>query len=143
MPKNPLTTALLSSPAGFSANTSPQSLPSTMKLILILLALCVGVVGIAAIVGSILPRDHVASMTATINASPIKVWSTVTDVGTFATWRPGLKSAELVSRSPLTWKEVTSTGTMTLAAAEFQPPARMVARITDSGGPFGGEWEYR
>ena len=114
-----------------------------MKFILLLLALCVGVVGIAAIVGSILPKDHVASMTAPVNASPIKVWSTITDVSAFPSWRPGLKSAELVSRAPLSWKETSSMGTMTLEADEFQPPARMVARITESGGPFGGEWEYK
>lgn len=114
-----------------------------MKFILLLIALCAGIVGIAAIVGSILPRNHVASMTVPVNASPIKVFTAITDVAGFPAWRPGLKSSELLSRSPLQWKEVTSMGTMTLVADEFQPPARMVARITDSGGPFGGEWEYR
>ena len=113
-----------------------------MKKLLILIAVLGGVVGIAAIVGSILPRDHVAIMTATIGAPPIKVWTTITDPGAYTSWRSGLKSVEVLSRSPLSWKEVSSMGTMTLEVTEFQPPGRMVAAITDKDQPFGGEWEY-
>ena len=114
-----------------------------MKLVLILFASVVGVVGIAAIIGAILPRNHVASMTVVVAAPPVRVWTTITDVGAYPSWRSELKSVEVLSRSPLTWKEISSMGPMTLAADEFQPPARMVAKITDKNQPFGGEWEYQ
>ena len=113
-----------------------------MKFVLIILGFLVGVVGIVAIIGALLPRDHVASMTVTVVAPPLRVWTTITDVGNHPTWRPELKSVEVVSRSPLSWKEVSGTGTMTLVADELRPPSRMVARITDDNQPFGGEWEY-
>ena len=113
-----------------------------MKKLLLLIVFLVSVVGIAALVGAMLPRNHVASMMVVVAAPPIRVWSTITDPTQFTSWRPGLKSVELVSRSPLSWKEVTSMGTMTLEADEFQPPTRLVASITDKNQPFGGEWEY-
>lgn len=113
-----------------------------MKKLLILVAFLAGVVGIVAIIGAILPRDHVASMTATIAAPPIRVWSTVTDVEAYPSWRSDIKSVELVSRSPLSWREVSSMGTMALVADEFRPPSRLVARIADEDQPFGGDWEY-
>jgi len=114
-----------------------------MKILLLLVGLLVGIVGIAAIVGTILPRDHVATMTAVVAAPPIRVWTTITDVGAYPSWRSELKSVELLSRAPLSWKEVSSMGPMTLAVDEMQPPVRMVIQITDKDRPFGGEWEYQ
>jgi uncharacterized protein YndB with AHSA1/START domain len=113
-----------------------------MKKLLILIAFLAGVVGVAAVVGAILPRDHVAAMSVTVAAPPVRVWTTITDVNAYPSWRPGLKSVEVVSPSPLSWKEVSGSGSMTLVVDEMQAPSRMVARIVDEGEPFGGDWEY-
>jgi hypothetical protein len=113
------------------------------KLLFILIGLCVGAVGIAAIVGSILPRDHVAAMTVAIAAPQVQVWTTITDPSNYTTWRKDLKSVTVISPSPLSWKETSSMGEMTLEADVFQAPSRMVASIADQGEPFGGEWEYQ
>ena len=113
-----------------------------MKILALIVAFLVGVVGICAVVGATLPKNHTVAMRATIAAPQIRVWSTLTDPSQYTTWRTGLKSVEVTARSPLAWKEVSSMGPMNLSVSEFQPPARMVADITDKDQPFGGSWEY-
>ena len=113
-----------------------------MKITLIVLAVLVAVVAIVAIIGAMLPRDHVASVTATIPAPRDKVWQALTDVAAFPTWRSEVQKVDVLSTSPLTWRETAKTGSMTLAAETFEPPQRLVGRIQDQGMPFGGTWEY-
>lgn len=113
-----------------------------MKKLLILVAFLAGVVGIVAVIGAVLPRDHVVSMTVTVAAPPVRVWTTVAEVSAYPSWRSEVKSVEVLATSPLEWRENTSMGPMTLVADEFRPPSRLVARMTDEDQPFGGEWEY-
>jgi uncharacterized protein YndB with AHSA1/START domain len=114
-----------------------------MKWALIIVGALVGIVILIAIVGAILKRDHVATMSASIAAPPDKVWSALVDVGAYPTWRPDVQKVEVLSPAPLSWREHTTQGAMTFAIEEFQPPRRMVARIQDKDIPFGGAWEYQ
>lgn len=113
-----------------------------MKIALIVLGALAGLVVVIAIVGAMLPRDHVASMSTTIAAPPDTVWAALTDVSAYPTWRTDLKGIEVVKQAPLTWKEIGAQGPMTLAVETFEPPRRMIARIQDQDQPFGGAWEY-
>jgi uncharacterized protein YndB with AHSA1/START domain len=115
-----------------------------MKWALIVLGSLLGLIAIIALIGAMQPRDHVATMTATISAPADKVWAALTDVAAYPAWRTGLKSVDVLSTpgAPLSWRETTSQGPMTLTAEVFEPPKRMVARIKDEGQPFGGAWEY-
>ena len=99
-------------------------------------------VGIAAFMGSRLPRDHEVTMTATFRAPVEQVWAALSDVRAYPTWRTDVKSVTVLTPSPLTWSEDGSQGPMTFAVEAWQPPRRMVSRITDEGQPFGGSWEY-
>lgn len=113
-----------------------------MKVALIVLGTLAGIIVLIAIVGAMLPRDHVATMTVTIATPPDKVWAALTDVANYPTWRSDIKGVEVVTQTPLTWKESGSQGPMTLAVEAFEPPRRMVARIQGQDQPFGGAWEY-
>lgn len=115
-----------------------------MKWALIIVGSLIGLVVVIAIIGAVLPRDHVATMTTTIAAPADKVWSALTDVAAYPSWRSDVQKVEVVSQppAPLSWREVTTQGPMTLAVETFEPPRRMVARITDQDQPFGGAWEY-
>ena len=115
-----------------------------MKWTLIVLGSLFAVIALIALIGAMQPRDHVATMTATINAPADKVWAALTDVAAYPTWRSELKSVDVLSNpgAPLSWRENSSQGPMTLSVELFEPPRRMVARITDEGQPFGGAWEY-
>lgn len=113
-----------------------------MKWVLVVLAVVGGLVALVAIAGAMLPRDHVATMTATIPATPDKVWEALTDVAAYPTWRSDLERVEVLSTDPLSWREHGKQGSMTLAIETLEPPHRLVGRIQDQGMPFGGAWEY-
>ena len=115
-----------------------------MKWALIIVGALVGLVVLIALIGATLPRDHVATMTAVIPASPDKVWTALTDVASYPTWRSDLQRVEVLSQppAPLSWREHGSQGAMTIAVETFEPPRRMVGRIADKNLPFGGAWEY-
>lgn len=114
-----------------------------MKWVLIVVGALAALVAIVALVGAMLPRDHVATMTTVIPAPPESVWAALTDVGAYAVWRPDVKRVEVLSQPPaLSWREHGTNGTITFAVEAFEPPRRMVGRIADQNLPFGGAWEY-
>lgn len=115
-----------------------------MRYVLIVAGIAVGLVVVIAIIGSLLPRDHVATVTATIPASPEKVWAALTDVAAYPTWRSDVQRVELLSKptASLSWREHSRQGSLTLVTETFEPPHRLVGRIADRNLPFGGAWEY-
>ena len=115
-----------------------------MKWAAIALGMVVGLIVLVAVVGSMLPRDHVAAMSARVAASPDVVWAALTDRAAFPTWRRDVKRVELlpdVSARP-TWREHGSDA-ITYVAEVQEAPRRLVARIADKNLPYGGSWEYR
>jgi uncharacterized protein YndB with AHSA1/START domain len=115
-----------------------------MKWILIIVGSLVGLIVLIVIIGAVLPRDHVASVTATIPAPPDTVWAALTDVSSYPAWRGDVERIEMVSRppAPLSWREHTKQGVLTLIVEASEPPRRLVTRIADRDLPFGGTWEY-
>jgi len=116
-----------------------------MKWIVIVAGTLVALIALVALIGVMLPRDHVASVTARIAAKPADVWSTITTPADFPSWRSDVTRVELLPASPtgLSWREHGSHGAITFAVEAWEPPRRFVARIADKGLPFGGAWEYR
>jgi uncharacterized protein YndB with AHSA1/START domain len=115
-----------------------------MRSVFIIAGILVGLVVVIAIVGALLPRNHVASMTATIPAPPDAVWAAVTKVEAFPTWRGDVQRVEIVSQpsAPKSWREHSRHGPVTMAIDATEPPRRLVVRIADEDLPFGGGWEY-
>lgn len=98
------------------------------------------VVGIA-LIGALLPADHVASVSAHYEQPPDVVWSTITDFEAFPEWRSGVDRVSAMS-SEDGWIEYGSTGPMPLAISEAEAPRRLVLRIASDDLPFGGTWTY-
>ena len=57
-----------------------------MKWVLIVLAVLLGLVLIAFVVGALLPRAHSASRSARVGRPIAEVWSTITDFAQAASW---------------------------------------------------------
>jgi len=116
-----------------------------MKWTFLFVGVIVGVIAVVAVVGYMLPRDHVSAMSARVAATPEAVWAVLADPARFPTWRPDVKSVDVLPATPTgpSWREHSGTGTITYVADVFEPPRRMIARITDEHLPFGGSWEYR
>ena len=112
----------------------------TFTLVLALAA----VVAFAAIVGSRLPRSHVGSRERTFPVPPDEVWSAITTIDAFPTWRSDVQKIERLpdrdGRPVLI--ETGRAGRITLATERMEPPRLLVLRIADPKLPFGGTWTY-
>lgn len=115
-----------------------------MKWIAIVAGVIVALIVLIVVIGSILPRDHVATVSARISATPANVWATITQPDRFTTWRSDLVRVEMLPPAPsgASWREHSSKGTMTMVVESAESPKRMVTRIADKDLPFGGRWEY-
>jgi hypothetical protein len=100
-------------------------------------------VGTVIAIGSSLPRDHVAAVRADLKASPDSIWAIVADIEGAASWRTDVKKVERLSDvdGKPSWREESSSGTITFVLAESEVPRRRVTRIADDALPFGGTWE--
>ena len=116
-----------------------------MRWIVIVVGSVVGLVALIALIGTMLPRDHVASVTARIAAKPAEVWTTITTPAAFPEWRSDVKRVELLPSTAAgpSWREHGRNGSITFAVDAWDPPVRFVTRIADKGLPFGGSWEHR
>ena len=110
----------------------------------IVLGVVVGVPLLAYVVGSLLPRDHVARATIELRSPPERVWAVVSDIEGTARWRAYVKKIELKREEGgrLRWVETSSHGGVTFELVSQDPPRRQVVRIADDSLPFGGTWAW-
>ena len=107
----------------------------------ILIAIILIVVG----VGALLPQSHIAARTIELRHPPAHVWSVLTNVRDYPSWRRGLTSVDVLpapAGAQLAWREHTGSDALAFDAPEMIAPSRLVSRITDRGIPFGGTWTY-
>lgn len=117
---------------------------TALKWILRVVFALIGLVAVVWVLGSLLPRDHVASRTGTYQVPPEKVWMAITDVDAMPSWRPGLKSvARLPDREGLpSHIEDTAAGKLMIQTQSMEPPRKLVNRIGGDNLPFGGTWTF-
>ena len=107
------------------------------KWILLVVLLLAAVAGIAALIGSRLPREHVAAVRATYAAPPAALWALMGNPSTYASWRTDAKSIELlppVDGKPA-WRETTSNGAIDYVMAESDPggiPSANIQAVLDA-----------
>ena len=87
-----------------------------MKWIAITVGGIVAIVLLIVMIGSLLPRDHVATVSARISAPPAKVWAAITQPDNFTTWRSDLTRVEMLPSTPsgASWREHSRNGAMTM-----------------------------
>ena len=115
------------------------------KWLIVIIVVLVAIFGSLFLIGSLLPQNHTASRTAQLKQPPERVWSTITGIAEFPTWRPDVKSVEMLPAhdGKLVWREVSEKGNkLTFEAEAFEPPRHLVTRIADKDLPFGGSWDY-
>ena len=97
-----------------------------------------------ALIGWLLPKDHVATRMGRYRQPPEAVWKAITDVDAMPSWRKGLKSVQrLPDRNGLpAYVEVSSSGTLPYETVQMDPPRKLVTRIADPKLPFGGTWTF-
>ncbi|MEO5904422.1 MAG: SRPBCC family protein [Gemmatimonadaceae bacterium] len=114
-------------------------------LLIVVLAIAAIVLGVT-IVGMALPQSHVAQRSAHLSAPPERVWSAISDVAAYPTWRSDVSSVEMLTSGggKVAWREISPKGSkLAFEATTSDAPSHLVTFITDKGIPFGGSWDYR
>jgi uncharacterized protein YndB with AHSA1/START domain len=113
-----------------------------LRALLTIAGLLAAVIALVVIIGYALPVAHVASRDGVIAAPPDRVFALIADVERYPSWRSGVASVDVVSRTPrLRWIETDRSGdTITFEVVEAHPPSKRVTRIADPSLPFGGTW---
>lgn len=115
-----------------------------MKWILVVVGALALLVGLVALVGMFLPREHRAAARARLRAPPAEVFALLADVERFPRWRASVKSVQL--RAPIDGRpafvEDSQHGRVTYAVEQSEAPARLVLRIADDDLPYGGTWTF-
>lgn len=115
-----------------------------MTWVLLIVGGIVAVVAIAFVIGAMMPREHVATRAAEFKQTPEAIWGVMTNVEAMSSWRADMKRIQRlpdVNGKPA-WKETSGFGDLPLEVTVWEPPNKMVTRITDEKLPFGGTWTY-
>jgi hypothetical protein len=109
-----------------------------------IIAVLILVAGVAALVGSRLPKSHVASRSIFLKRSPQEVYAVVRDFGSAPTWRSDVKrmDVETPAGGPVRFREEGKNGTVNYALVEDVPGERMVTKILDTDLGYSGQWTY-
>ena len=114
-----------------------------MRWLWIVIAVLVGIPLLLALVGSFLPRDHVAQMTRELSAPPERVWALVSDVEGTPKWRKDVTAVTVEpGPGPMRFTENSKHGEIPFELVTQEPPRRQVVRIVDEKQPFGGTWTW-
>ncbi|GAB6068225.1 SRPBCC family protein [Methylothermus subterraneus] len=112
-----------------------------LELVLIL----AGLLAIALMIGSRLPKTHVAASAIRLQAQPEQIWSILTDFKAYPDWRMGLERVEVGQAEdglPM-WVEVSAqAGKLAFKVVEAKPPFRLVTQLADPSLPLRGRWIY-
>lgn len=106
-----------------------------------------GLVGIMAVVGAVLPQDHVAMRSIVLKQRPEVVWPVIADIAQWPSWNANLKRVERLAdregRSVYLVED--SSGPIPSEVMQVAPPpgATLVTRIADPQLPFGGTWTWK
>jgi len=100
--------------------------------------------GIMALIGSRLPKSHVASRSLFLHQSPQNVYAVVRDFESAPKWRSDVKQIEIEPQpnGRVYFREVGKNGTVNYELAEDVPAQRMVTRIRDTNLGYAGQWTY-
>jgi uncharacterized protein YndB with AHSA1/START domain len=119
-----------------------------MRLVILIAAAVIGglalLVGIIALVGSRLPKGHVASRSIVLRQPPERVYALVRDFGSAPRWRGDVRQMEVDAPSggPVYFREIGKNGTVNYELVEDIPAQRMVTRIRDTDLGYSGQWIY-
>ena len=116
-----------------------------MKWVLIVIGGLAGLVGLMALIGAFVSRDHRATSTISLRHSPDSVWKVVRDLGGVTAWFPAMQQSErLPDRDGQeVWHQKMSGFDVPIIVVESSPPRKLVTQIDPTaGGAFGGTWTY-
>ncbi|MFQ5652792.1 MAG: SRPBCC domain-containing protein [bacterium] len=115
-----------------------------MKKVLLILGGFVAIVGLVAVIGAVLPKEHTATQAAQFKQAPPEIWNAITDFGAMAAWNSSFDEVKPLPdhNGNAAWSLISDQGPMPLEVVEMDTNKKLVTRIIDEGMPFGGTWTY-
>jgi hypothetical protein len=113
-----------------------------MKWVLLIVGGLVVLVGLAALIGAMLPLRHHGTKRARYRVSPEAMYAVLAGP---PDWRTGVKNFGSLPDEggrKRWWEEDTHGQKITFELVEEAPPKKLVVRIADRGLPFGGAWTF-
>ena len=100
--------------------------------------------GIVALIGSLLPPEHVASKSILVHRRPEEVYAVVRDFGSAPKWRSDVTQVEVETQpnGAVYFREVGRNDTVNYELIEDVPAQRMVTKIRDTDLGYSGQWTY-
>jgi hypothetical protein len=113
-------------------------------IVVTVLGVLVLLIGILALIGSQLPKNHVASRSIFLRKSPQDIYAVIRDFASMPKWRTDVKQVDVEGSSggPVYFREVGKHGTVNYELTEDVPAQRMVTRIRDTDLGYAGQWTY-
>jgi len=100
---------------------------------------------LATLVGSRLPKTHVAASRLRLEAPVDEIWEIVTDFTNYPKWRPGLARVDagpMIEGQPSWYEYCSSKIKVHLKITECEPKKRLVTQLVGEKLPIFGAWEY-
>jgi hypothetical protein len=112
-----------------------------MKIVLIIIGVLVVLVLCIVVIGSLLPKRHVASRSAVFNASPERLFALIAGS---QQWRSDVKSCELLTKERKQFQRETSNHNETILyeLQNIHPPLSIERRIATENLPYAGTWSF-
>lgn len=120
-----------------------------MKLLIYIVVAIIGgvvlLVGIMALIGSMLPKTHDVSRSIFLHQSPQDVYAVIRDFASAPKWRADVKQVDVEASQggPVYFREVGKHGTVNYELTEDIPAQRIVTRIRDTDLGYSGQWTYK
>jgi hypothetical protein len=118
-----------------------------MRTVLIVVGVVIGalvvLVAVVALIGMMLPQNHVATRMVRVRQTPEQVFAIISDVEKVPTWRADVTRVEILpsDNGHMMFREHGSDA-VTYRVETSEPPRRRVVRIADANLPYGGTWTY-
>jgi uncharacterized protein YndB with AHSA1/START domain len=115
-----------------------------MKIVPVILIVIGVIVIVALLIGTFLPREHVAARSARFGQPPEVLWGALTNFAALPTWMPEFQKVERVAdmNGHPVWMHTGRRFSAPMEVVEFSPKRRFAMRIADPRLPFGGTWTY-
>jgi len=113
-----------------------------MKWVLLILGVLAAVVGIAALIGVMLPLRHHGSRKARFRVSPDALYAVLAGPPDWRTGVQGFGALPEEGGRKRWWEQDTHGQKVTYELVEDSPPRKLAVRIADRGLPFGGTWTF-
>lgn len=119
-----------------------------MKVLIIIavsiVVLIIALAAIIALVGSRLPKEHVASRSILLHKTPAEVYAVVHDFASASKWRADVKQVDVTVQPDgrIHFRENGKNGVVNFELAQDVPAQRMITRILDTNLGYSGNWTY-